>query len=280
MMIRIIKYIKSQWLILAGGATGAIGGYLYWYFIGCSSGTCPITSSPLNSTLYGILMGGLLFSIFKKENKKVKLKEEDYFNQKAGNWDSPMKSEMAKKFVAEMLKNINLDNEKKVLDYGCGTGLVGMEVAHLVKSLVFLDSSPAMVNVLEDKLGKAFEKQKLSSKNIKVITGDINKYTTKDIDVVFSLMALHHVEDVQRVLEHISTNILKSSGLLVIGDLREENGSFHGDEKVPHNGFDIENLARQIEFSEMEVITTNTYNTIQKNGNEYEQFIIIAKNNK
>ncbi len=209
-----------------------------------------------------------------------KPEELDYFNQKAGNWDSPMKSEMAKKFVAEMLKNINLDNEKKVLDYGCGTGLVGMEVAHLVKSLVFLDSSPAMVNVLEDKLGKAFEKQKLSSKNIKVITGDINKYTTKDIDVVFSLMALHHVEDVQRVLEHISTNILKSSGLLVIGDLREENGSFHGDEKVPHNGFDIENLARQIEFSEMDVITTNTYNTIQKNGNEYEQFIIIAKNNK
>jgi len=203
--------------------------------------------------------------------------EQDYFKNKAGDWDSPMKVEMAKKFVAEMLKNVNLDNEKKVLDYGCGTGLVGMELAHLVKSVVFLDNSAAMVNVLENKLGKAFEKHEYSSENIKVIMGDINKYITKDIDVVFSLMALHHVEDVQAAFEHISANILKPGGLLVIGDLKEENGSFHGEEKVPHNGFNIPNLAQQLEFSEMEIITTTTYNTIQKNGNEYEQFIIVAK---
>jgi len=58
-------------LIIAGGVAGAVGGYLYWYFIGCNSGTCPITSSPLNSTLYGIVLGGLVFSLFKK-NKKNK----------------------------------------------------------------------------------------------------------------------------------------------------------------------------------------------------------------
>jgi len=270
-MDKILKFIRREWLIFAGITAGAIGGYLYWYFIGCESGSCPITSSPLNSSIYGALLGALLLSMFKKSKKK------DNFINKADNWDSPMKVGMAKKFVAEMLKNINLDNGKKVLDYGCGTGLVGMEVAHLVKSVVFLDSSAAMVNVLENKLGKAFKKHEYSSENIKVIIGDINKYITKDIDVVFSLMALHHVEDVQAAFEHISANILKPGGLLAIGDIKEENGSFHGEEKVPHNGFNIPNLAQQLEFSEMEVITTTTYNTIQKNGNEYEQFIIVAK---
>ena len=49
---------------------GAIGGYLYYHFVGCSSGTCAITSKPLNSTLYGSLMGGLVFNMFVKENKK------------------------------------------------------------------------------------------------------------------------------------------------------------------------------------------------------------------
>lgn len=49
---------------------GAIAGYLYYHFIGCSSGTCAITSKPLNSTLYGSLMGGLVFNMFVKENKK------------------------------------------------------------------------------------------------------------------------------------------------------------------------------------------------------------------
>jgi hypothetical protein len=49
---------------------GAVAGYLYYHFIGCSSGTCAITSKPLNSTLYGSLMGGLAFNMFVKENKK------------------------------------------------------------------------------------------------------------------------------------------------------------------------------------------------------------------
>jgi len=69
-MEKVITYIKKNWIIGAGGVLGAIGGYLYWFFIGCNSGNCPITSSPLNSTLYGIVMGGLLTSLFKKEQKK------------------------------------------------------------------------------------------------------------------------------------------------------------------------------------------------------------------
>lgn len=53
-----------------GMVIGLIAGYAYYYFIGCVSGTCAITSKPLNSTLYGGLMGGLLFNIFVKTPKK------------------------------------------------------------------------------------------------------------------------------------------------------------------------------------------------------------------
>lgn len=53
-----------------GVAIGAVAGWCYWYFVGCASGTCPITSKPINSSLYGALMGYLLFSMF-KTNKKV-----------------------------------------------------------------------------------------------------------------------------------------------------------------------------------------------------------------
>ncbi len=61
--------IKKNWLTLLGVAIGALGGYLYWLYIGCESGSCPITSSPLISSLWGAVMGGLLFSIFKMEKK-------------------------------------------------------------------------------------------------------------------------------------------------------------------------------------------------------------------
>jgi uncharacterized membrane protein YedE/YeeE len=53
-----------------GVIVGAISGYLYYHYVGCVSGTCSITSKPLNSTLYGSLMGGLLFNMFVKEKKK------------------------------------------------------------------------------------------------------------------------------------------------------------------------------------------------------------------
>jgi hypothetical protein len=53
-----------------GVVVGAIAGYLYYFYIGCASGTCAITSKPLNSTLYGAAMGGLLFNMFIKSPKK------------------------------------------------------------------------------------------------------------------------------------------------------------------------------------------------------------------
>jgi phage shock protein E len=64
-------FIKNK-LVFIGLLAGAAGGYLYYYYVGCASGTCPITSRPLNSTLYGAVMGGLLFSMFKKETNYSK----------------------------------------------------------------------------------------------------------------------------------------------------------------------------------------------------------------
>jgi hypothetical protein len=49
-----------------GILVGALGGYLYYHFVGCQAGTCPITSKPFNSTVYGAMMGGLFFNMFTK----------------------------------------------------------------------------------------------------------------------------------------------------------------------------------------------------------------------
>jgi len=62
-----INFIARYKLTVLGIVVGAIGGYLYYHFVGCASGTCLITSKPINSTLYGAMMGGLLFTTFKKK---------------------------------------------------------------------------------------------------------------------------------------------------------------------------------------------------------------------
>jgi LytS/YehU family sensor histidine kinase len=64
-----MNFISKHKLTFLGVGVGVIGGYLYYHFVGCTSGTCAITSQPVNSTLYGGMMGGLLLSMFKKETK-------------------------------------------------------------------------------------------------------------------------------------------------------------------------------------------------------------------
>jgi len=61
------KWMLEHKFILGGVLLGALGGYAYYHFVGCTSGTCLISSKPLNSTLYFGVMGGLFMSIFKKK---------------------------------------------------------------------------------------------------------------------------------------------------------------------------------------------------------------------
>ena len=65
---------KSIYFIIAGVLFGAGAGFAYWHFIGCNTGSCPITSIWYHATAYGALMGGLLGSILSPEKKQ---KEED-----------------------------------------------------------------------------------------------------------------------------------------------------------------------------------------------------------
>ena len=61
-----IELIQRNWLVIAGTLLGAVGGYLYYHFIGCTSGSCAITSQPVNSTLYGALLGGLFLNMLRQ----------------------------------------------------------------------------------------------------------------------------------------------------------------------------------------------------------------------
>jgi len=71
-MMKVKAILQSNFLYLIGAIIGAISGFLYWKYVGCISGTCSITSSPINSTAYFALMGGLIFCSFKKQKQDVK----------------------------------------------------------------------------------------------------------------------------------------------------------------------------------------------------------------
>ena len=65
------KWFNKTFLkkISLGVVLGGAVGFAYYYFIGCKSGTCAITSSPVNSTMYGVLLGVLWIFPTKKKEK-------------------------------------------------------------------------------------------------------------------------------------------------------------------------------------------------------------------
>ncbi len=65
-----MSFIKKYKLSILGLILGLVFGYLYYTFWGCASGTCLITSKPINSTLYGGIMGLLLLNSFESKINK------------------------------------------------------------------------------------------------------------------------------------------------------------------------------------------------------------------
>jgi hypothetical protein len=63
------RSMRKNILYIIGAFVGGLSGFIYWKYVGCLTGTCKITSSPMNSTLYFAMMGSLFFGMFKKQKK-------------------------------------------------------------------------------------------------------------------------------------------------------------------------------------------------------------------
>lgn len=72
-MVRVMRsFIAKHRLTLIGLVVGAVIGLMYWWFIGCTNGSCSITSSPVNSSIWGAVLGALVFSSFEKDKETKK----------------------------------------------------------------------------------------------------------------------------------------------------------------------------------------------------------------
>lgn len=65
------REMKGKYKVeVTGVVVGAVAGWCYWYFVGCASGTCPISSNPWISTAYGAVLGYLGVGAFRKQPKE------------------------------------------------------------------------------------------------------------------------------------------------------------------------------------------------------------------
>ncbi len=171
------------------------------------------------------------------------------FDEKANTWDdNPERVERAALLAELMMKAIDFNRVDKAMEYGSGTGLLGYHVAEKVNRLVLMDVSEGMIGVAARK-AKQMGYKHVDARVYDLLTMPL---PSERFDVIFTLLTLHHIDDIPAILNKFST-LLTTGGKLVIIDLYKEDGTFHDGEFHGHHGFDTDALAKQIEETGLNV---------------------------
>lgn len=199
------------------------------------------------------------------------------FDEKAQEWDNdPVKLERAAAVAAAIRNRVRLSPDLSALEYGCGTGLLSFALSRELGSITLADSSAGMLAVLREKIA-ASGADRLRPMRLDLT---VDPLPAERYDLIYTLMTLHHVSDVDRILRDFSA-LLRPDGALCIADLDREDGSFHGAGFDGHHGFEREALQDQLAragFGEIQFDTCYMMRKPQGEGvREYPVFLAVAR---
>lgn len=161
------------------------------------------------------------------------------FNLIANKYDTPERNELAKLTANIIREYITNGREKDAIDYGCGTGLVGMQLLDDFRSVLFVDAADNMIEQVNEKIIQS------QAKNAKACCFDFLTNFPADLhtDYIIMVHTLIHIKEVESILSHLY-GILNEGGHLLIVDF-DENDKIISDEV--HNGFNQEKLSNVLE---------------------------------
>ncbi len=172
------------------------------------------------------------------------IKYENKFDEAAAQWDQKTeRMERTQVFASELKSSLPLNKSMRAIEIGCGTGSLALALEDSLGYILGIDSSPEMVKMFLRKIIQ------LGLHDIDTISSDICRHRPEGrFDLAYSALAMHHIEDIEMVLSRLH-DILSNGGKLAFIDLYEEDGSFHQDSVVPHNGFSPEVLKNKLHNS-------------------------------
>lgn len=167
------------------------------------------------------------------------------FDQEAPNWDQEQRRvKLAQDVAAAIVAAAAPAARDEALDFGCGTGLVTLELAPLVASITGADASAGMLRELEQKIAA----RKLPGVRTLQLDPEALQLPRAAFDLAVSSMTFHHVKDTGALLAQLFS-ALRPGGRIAVADLDSDGGKFHppGMDDVYHNGFARAALAAQFE---------------------------------
>jgi len=198
------------------------------------------------------------------------------FDQDAASWDAKeYRIRLAENVAAAIRREVKLNPDMELLDFGCGTGLVSLSLAPEVASLTGVDNSAGMLEVFMDKAA-GNNQGNVKCLNLNLGDGDA---LPGAYDLILSSMTFHHVKDIPAVIR-VLFNALKPHGYLCVADLDPDHGLFHSDNTdVHHFGFEREVMMeffRSAGFSKVRAATAATMPRVGDDGVEREFSIFLV----
>jgi len=199
------------------------------------------------------------------------------FDRAALTWDaSPMRMQLAAEVGAAMLARIELTPALRVLDFGCGTGLLSLPWVDRIGQLTGADTSAGMLAAFSEKIAR----HGLAGVSA-VQLGDETVVPDGPYDLIVSSMTLHHVADIPALLRHLFA-ALAPGGRVALADLDPDDGLFHSDNTgVCHFGFAREQMRRWLAeagFGEIGDATASTVRRATAAGErDFTIFVFTAK---
>ena len=125
-------------------------------------------------------------------------------------------------------RNTRVKNGDKILDLGCGTGLLSLKCLQKSRcSVLGVDYSKEMIDIFKDKIKKLRLRDRVS---ICLMDAASLKFKDHTFDKVVSSVALHHVEDKLPALKKVF-RVLKPGGIFIIGEVDMDTTGKHTDAK-------------------------------------------------
>lgn len=195
----------------------------------------------------------------------------DKFEMIANIYDTPERIQIAK-VSSEAIREYVVDAKtKNAIDFGCGTGLVGMNLLNEFNSMLFLDTSQNMIHQINQKITD------LTIQNVNTLCFDFEKETLSDLhaDYIFMVQVLLHIHDVEFVLSRLF-DVLNEGGHLLIVDFNK-NENIVSD--LVHNGFNQDELTDMMTKIGYRDIQFKTFYTGSKifMGHDASMFILDAQ---
>lgn len=152
----------------------------------------------------------------------------DHFKDIAKKYDSMQGVEISNAVCNAILEFGDLDPSKtNALELGCGTGLMSVKIAPHVKTLLAVDVSASMLELLNEKIRVGEVPSNVTTKEINLLdNATLAEYAGK-FDVVVSALAYHHIPDFKGMTEALF-KVLKPGGKVFIADLLQGGRSIHG----------------------------------------------------